>query len=173
MVAMDDCLRQMMVNRLSTTSNDGLRAVIPEPDYSDSEEEENRQGRANCGPPRPPISADGLILPRKLTNPCQESADRRQLHRELTFNQKTGRSVLAQKSELQRAMERHREQQERRQLDLQQLASRTSFELTMQERLLRAQPKTLEDGDAKIEAASTPEFLKVHAKVRANINIPS
>ena len=63
--------------------------MIPEPDYSDSEEEENRQGRANCGPPRPPISADGLILPRKLTNPCQESADRRQLHRELTFNQKT------------------------------------------------------------------------------------
>lgn len=31
---------------------------------------------------------EGLILPKKLVNPCLESSDRQSLHRELLFNQK-------------------------------------------------------------------------------------
>jgi Protein of unknown function (DUF1151) len=31
---------------------------------------------------------EGLILPKKLVNPCLESSDRQNLHRELLFNQK-------------------------------------------------------------------------------------
>lgn len=31
---------------------------------------------------------EGLILPKKLINPCLESSDRQNLHRELLFNQK-------------------------------------------------------------------------------------
>lgn len=31
---------------------------------------------------------EGLILPKKLINPCLESTDRQNLHRELLFNQK-------------------------------------------------------------------------------------
>lgn len=30
----------------------------------------------------------GLILPKKLMNPCMESKERKNLHRELLFNQK-------------------------------------------------------------------------------------
>lgn len=34
------------------------------------------------------INEDGLILPKKLHNPCADSSDRQSLHRELLFNQK-------------------------------------------------------------------------------------
>lgn len=34
------------------------------------------------------ITEDGLIMPKKLINPCLESSDRQSLHRELLFNQK-------------------------------------------------------------------------------------
>lgn len=34
------------------------------------------------------INEDGLILPKKLVNPCLDSSDRQNLHRELLFNQK-------------------------------------------------------------------------------------
>uniref|UniRef100_A0A1B0FMC6 Uncharacterized protein n=1 Tax=Glossina morsitans morsitans TaxID=37546 RepID=A0A1B0FMC6_GLOMM len=42
--------------------------------------------------------AEGLILPKKLINPCLESTDRKQLHRELKFTTKMGINVLNQKS---------------------------------------------------------------------------
>lgn len=32
--------------------------------------------------------SDGLIVPKKLVNPCLQSTDRQNLHRELLFNQK-------------------------------------------------------------------------------------
>lgn len=39
-------------------------------------------------PPAPHIGPDGFILPRKLLNPCLQSANHQDLHRELRFNQK-------------------------------------------------------------------------------------
>lgn len=39
--------------------------------------------------PRPtPCPGEGLIMPRKLQNPCVDSKDHQNLHRELLFNQK-------------------------------------------------------------------------------------
>ncbi|XP_043240342.1 actin-associated protein FAM107A-like isoform X2 [Amphibalanus amphitrite] len=148
----------------------GLTAVpvAPEPDYSDSEEE-NHQARANCR--LPCTTPEGLIVPRKLANPCLESADRRQLHRELKFNAKTGRSVLNQKSELQRELERRRETQQRRQAQLVTDTNRSSFERALEERLRRAeQPPVQIVDDSRPPCDVTPEFMKVHAKVRANVN---
>jgi len=52
---------------------------------------------------------EGLIMPKKLINPCLESSDRQNLHRELLFNQKIGKTVLNQKTELQRALEKQKE----------------------------------------------------------------
>ena len=49
----------------------------------------------------------------------------------------SGKNLLGQKTELQRAMERHRDQQQRRQ----QQARPTSFELVMEQRLSRAEPR--------------------------------
>ncbi|XP_043267639.1 uncharacterized protein [Venturia canescens] len=60
-------------------------------------------------PPAPHMGPDGLILPRKPYNPCLISNNHKDLRRELLFHQKTGRSVLNQKSELQRALEKQRE----------------------------------------------------------------
>ncbi|GAB0090656.1 uncharacterized protein DMENIID0001_054040 [Sergentomyia squamirostris] len=59
------------------------------------------------------VSTDsqGLIVPKKLINPCLESTDRQNLHRELLFNQKIGRSVLNQKSELQKVLDKQKERQ--------------------------------------------------------------
>ncbi|XP_030383486.1 protein FAM107B isoform X2 [Scaptodrosophila lebanonensis] len=63
-------------------------------------------------PPTPTgvqTDAEGLILPKKLINPCLENTDRKELHRELKFNNRIGKSVLNQKSELQRAYDKQKE----------------------------------------------------------------
>lgn len=39
-------------------------------------------------PPGVQTDSDGLILPKKVINPCLESSDRKNLHRELMFNNK-------------------------------------------------------------------------------------
>ncbi|XP_011870874.1 PREDICTED: protein FAM107B isoform X1 [Vollenhovia emeryi] len=68
-------------------------------------------------PPAPHMGPDGLILPRKPYNPCLISNNHKDLHRELLFNQKIGKNVLNQKSELQRALEKQREAASRREAD--------------------------------------------------------
>ncbi|XP_011690440.1 PREDICTED: uncharacterized protein LOC105451589 isoform X1 [Wasmannia auropunctata] len=68
-------------------------------------------------PPAPHMGPDGLILPRKPYNPCLISTSHKDLHRELLFNQKIGRNVLNQKSELQRALEKQREAASRREAE--------------------------------------------------------
>ncbi|XP_014481643.1 PREDICTED: uncharacterized protein LOC106748019 [Dinoponera quadriceps] len=68
-------------------------------------------------PPAPHMGPDGLILPKKPYNPCLTSTNHKDLHRELLFNQKIGRNVLNQKSELQRALERQREAASRREAE--------------------------------------------------------
>ncbi|XP_018358779.1 PREDICTED: uncharacterized protein LOC108758369 isoform X2 [Trachymyrmex cornetzi] len=68
-------------------------------------------------PPAPHMGPDGLILPRKPYNPCLISTNHKDLHRELLFNQKIGKNVLNQKSELQRALEKQREAVSRREAE--------------------------------------------------------
>ncbi|KAK1127917.1 hypothetical protein K0M31_003411 [Melipona bicolor] len=68
-------------------------------------------------PPAPHMGPDGLILPRKPFNPCLTSSNHKDLRRELLFNQKVGRNVLNQKSELQRALEKQRETASRREAE--------------------------------------------------------
>ncbi|EFN85895.1 Protein FAM107B [Harpegnathos saltator] len=68
-------------------------------------------------PPAPHMGPDGLILPKKPYNPCLTSTNHKDLHRELLFNQKIGRNVLNQKSELQRALEKQREAVSRREAE--------------------------------------------------------
>nr|XP_033335399.1 uncharacterized protein LOC117225758 [Megalopta genalis] len=68
-------------------------------------------------PPAPHMGPDGLILPRKPYNPYLTSNNHKDLRRELLFNQKVGRNVLNQKSELQRALEKQREAASRREAE--------------------------------------------------------
>lgn len=79
------------------------KGMIPEPDYSDSEEEIADDETVDVQSmikmsPQPiraagnlnghSIAEDGLILPRKISNPCLDSKEKLDLHRELKFNQK-------------------------------------------------------------------------------------
>ena len=51
---------------------------------------------------------NGLILPKKLYNPCIVSNSKRDLHREIKWNTDKGIKVLNNKSELEIAFAKHR-----------------------------------------------------------------
>ncbi|XP_015379072.1 PREDICTED: uncharacterized protein LOC107173167 [Diuraphis noxia] len=111
---------------------------------------------------------DGLILPRKPTNPCLTSADHQNLHRELLFNQKIGKNVLGQKSELQKALEKHKRTQNQKEIEQQKNSCRTPFERMIEERAKKIETQ-MEKSDAKEKDEDKPEFLQVHAKLRAKM----
>ncbi|XP_014258375.1 uncharacterized protein LOC106671915 [Cimex lectularius] len=115
------------------------------------------------------MTPDGLILPKRLHNPCVESQDRQRLHRELMLNQKIGRNVLNQKSELQKAMEKHRENQSRREVEASKQENMTPFERVIEQRAKRLEilEKDLPEKDI---SPKEPEFLQIHAKLRARMD---
>jgi len=51
---------------------------------------------------------NGLILPRKIANPCVESPFKRDLHREIKWNSNKGINVLNNKTELEKAFAKHK-----------------------------------------------------------------
>ncbi|XP_014095134.3 uncharacterized protein [Bactrocera oleae] len=119
-------------------------------------------------PPGVQKDADGLILPRKLINPCLESNERQQLHRELKFNTKMGKSVLNQKSELQRAYEKQRERQQRQQQQ-EDLSPTAGLKAELNRVIMeRAQKHERQEGDEDEEDKQyvNPEYLNARAKLR-------
>ncbi|XP_037805933.1 protein FAM107B isoform X1 [Lucilia sericata] len=131
-------------------------------------------------PPPPPgvqTDANGLILPKKLINPCLQSTDRKQLHRELKFNTKMGISVLNQKTELQKAYEKQREKQQQHQQDnnpqqtqhsptfgLKSELNRVIMERAQKYERARLQSESENDDDKQYV---NPEYLNARAKLRA------
>lgn len=115
----------------------------------------------------PPCQTEALIMPRKLPNPYLQSQDRQNLHRELLFNQKIGKNVLNQKSELQRAMEKHKDTQIRKELEMQKQENRSPLEKVIEERARRLE--NVEKTNC-VSEENQPEFLQVHAKLRARMN---
>ncbi|TMW48551.1 hypothetical protein DOY81_006383 [Sarcophaga bullata] len=130
-------------------------------------------------PPPPPgvqTDANGLILPKKLINPCLQSTDRKQLHRELKFNTKMGISVLNQKTELQKAYEKQREkQQQHQQQDNQQTQHSPTFGLKSElNRVIMERAQKYERARLQSESENdddkqyvNPEYLNARAKLRA------
>ncbi|XP_058443557.1 protein FAM107B isoform X2 [Malaya genurostris] len=126
--------------------------------------------------------AQGLIVPKKLINPCSESMDRQNLHRELMFNQKMGKSVLNQKTELQRALEK---QKERQVLAAQNLAKQQAQENSIANelgRVIMQRAARLEQKSLAAAAAGSqqdqpdsinPEYLNARAKLRATTAVYS
>lgn len=151
--------------------------MIPEPELRTSGADLEKRNRHNnappIAPPLPPHNPEGLILPRKLPNPCAESTDRQNLHRELLFNQKIGKNVLNQKSELQRAMEKHKEHQVKKELEQQKQESKSALERVIEERARRLEtpekPEKSEE-DNKTCRPGEPEFMKIHARLRARMD---
>lgn len=115
------------------------------------------------------VSNEGLILPRKLHNPCLENQNRKELHRELLLNQKMGKNVLNQKSELQKAMEKHKEQVTKRELEAQRQENMTPFEKVIEQRAKRLEIMERDINEKEI-SQKEPEFLQIHAKLRARMD---
>ncbi|XP_008212219.2 uncharacterized protein LOC100118859 [Nasonia vitripennis] len=95
-------------------------------------------------PPAPHMGPDGLILPRKPYNPCLTSTSHKDLHRELLFNQKIGKNVLNQKSELQRALERHRTMVSRKEAERNQEESYKNDPRTALQRAIEQRAKHIQ-----------------------------
>ncbi|KAG7212582.1 hypothetical protein KM043_012879 [Ampulex compressa] len=118
-------------------------------------------------PPAPHMGPDGLILPRKPYNPCLTSSNHKDLHRELLFNQKVGRNVLNQKSELQRALERQREAASRREAERNREESykddpRTALQRAIEQRAKHIQT-TLEQSQRPVDP---PNNLLITARAK-------
>ncbi|CAH2075377.1 unnamed protein product, partial [Iphiclides podalirius] len=105
---------------------------------------------------------DGLIAPRRLPNPCLESPQRMDLHRELMFNQRIGKNVLNQKSELQKALSKHKEKQLMNQVK----EHRETPEL---ERAIAERARRLEQAEQsaeEIDPATNPTLQEIRARLR-------
>lgn len=125
------------------------------------------------------VDEDGLILPKKLINPCLESKDFKDLHRELKINQRIGKDVLHQKSELTKVLEKRARAKEQKEKETQEeakkLQRKTSFEKKLEEQALKIMAaeqgsgrdggKNGEDSGHGKESDQTPEFLRIHAKI--------
>ncbi|XP_013119482.2 protein FAM107B isoform X1 [Stomoxys calcitrans] len=123
-------------------------------------------------PPPPPgvqTDANGLILPKKLINPCLTSTDRKQLHRELKFNTKMGISVLNQKTELQRAYEKRQQHHMDQQPPSPTFGLKSELNRVIMERAQKheqARLQNLENNDDDKQYVN-PEYLNARAKLRA------
>jgi hypothetical protein len=144
--------------------------MIPEPDYSDDEEDDG--GCAVTVRTRTPsngyVSEDGLIVPRKLSNPNVDSKGKQQLHRELLFNQKMGKKVLGQKSELKKVMDKFQDEQKKKELETERLNKRTSLQMKLEERANRLKAADEPEPEVEPDCRSNEqcEFKRIHAKLR-------
>ncbi|KAL0840275.1 hypothetical protein ABMA28_015556 [Loxostege sticticalis] len=111
----------------------------------------------------------GLITPRRLPNPCLESPQRMDLHRELLFNQRIGKNVLNQKSELQKALSKHKEKQILNQV-------REHRETPELERAIAERARRLEQAEQSGEEAepgTSPALQQLRARLRHAAPAPS
>lgn len=118
----------------------------------------------------PQFNEEGLVIPRKINNPCLESNERQSLHKELLWNQVTGKNVLDQKSELQKVIEKRKVEKQKKEIEAEKLSRRSSLERRLEEQQLKLQKEEGKIGSGVSEKSEDqPEFLKVHAKVCATL----
>jgi len=128
------------------------------------------------------IGDDGLVVPRKLRNPCLESSANRDLNRQIKWNAKAGVNVLS-KSELEKALDRQRRLQiEREREDLRE-EEESPFDKALKERAKRleqvesdALPVEGEDDNTKQPVAKRTNIFEQAAltsKSDHNLSKPS
>ncbi|CAG9773053.1 unnamed protein product [Ceutorhynchus assimilis] len=111
------------------------------------------------------LSDDGLIAPKKPANPVREDPGRQNLHRELLFNQKIGKNVLNQKSELQRALEKHKDNIAKKQLEHHIADTTPELEKVIADRARRLEnPVKQENEEDKV---INKEFLQARMKLKS------
>jgi len=114
------------------------------------------------------------VIPKKLVNPCLESRDKKDLHRELMFNQKTGKNVLNQKSELTKVLEKRLDNKKKKEIEEdKKCVRRNSFERKLEEQALKIAQCELNSTEKGTTFGSTErkndepelEFLRIRAKL--------
>eukprot|EP00090_Calanus_glacialis_P025686 TRINITY_DN4025_c0_g1_i1.p1 TRINITY_DN4025_c0_g1~~TRINITY_DN4025_c0_g1_i1.p1 ORF type:complete len:218 (-),score=84.17 TRINITY_DN4025_c0_g1_i1:96-749(-) len=98
----------------------------------------------------------GLVLPRKLVNPCKQAVVVREINRQIKWTNKNGIPVLSSKTELEIAMDRHRRVQEEKEKRKQKLP-KNEFQRKLSEisgRLTETEIEE-EDGIANLEGQKT------------------
>lgn len=128
-----------------------------------SQKENNRPSGNNR------FDENGLVLPKKLVNPSLDSTEKKSLHRELLFNQKAGVSVLNQKSELQKAMEKHKDKKIAKEKEIEKQANLSPFQKALEQQALKLEQNNEKVDDPKKEPEGTHEFQKLHAKLRSKL----
>ncbi|CAL7952411.1 unnamed protein product [Xylocopa violacea] len=121
-------------------------------------------------PPAPHMGPDGLILPRKPYNPYLTSGNHKDLRRELLFNQKVGKNVLNQKSELQRALEKQREAASRREAERNREESYKDDPRTALQRAIEQRAKHIEMALEQPQPTTEPSsnlLVTARAKLRS------
>ncbi|KAG1683165.1 Protein FAM107B [Nymphon striatum] len=131
--------------------------MIPEPDYSDEEDGTRKKNTSSTNKNISALSSfestvnqsscmqhsikkdesrfteEGLVLPKKINNPCLECTERQNVHKELLFNQKIGKDVLNKKSELQKVMDKFTDDQKKKEKEQERISKRNSLEKRLEE----------------------------------------
>lgn len=121
-------------------------------------------------PPGVEVDENGLILPKKLYNPCLNNKETKDLAHQIRWNAKAGINPL-EKSELAKVMgdRRHRQKELEKQKEVE--AEQTPFQKMIQERAKRMERIERPDGESSEDSGHCSpepenEFLKVHAKLK-------
>jgi len=99
----------------------------------------------------PLLDENGLILPKKISNPCMESLTVKNLHREIRWNAKTGTNVLNSKSELERALDKHRKMKDQKEKLVEQDEQKNPFQKMLEERAKRLQDLEKQDENKELD----------------------
>ncbi|XP_060585388.1 uncharacterized protein LOC132741265 isoform X2 [Ruditapes philippinarum] len=154
------------IQKIEDMYNDNME---PEPDYND-EADVVAMDTINANKERTPSqsSDDGIIVPKKLPNPCVESPTRQALHKELLLNYKRGVNVL-EKPELNKVLQNRRETQRRKEWQEQASSKRTSLEMKLEQRATRLKEDEMKTITEKDESEK-PELQKAFAKFAQKSN---
>ncbi|XP_044754926.1 protein FAM107B isoform X2 [Coccinella septempunctata] len=150
------CAIEELKSKLINKESDSDETMIPET--------EKRIGDHNHSS-TPHLNEDGLILPRKPANPVKENPERQNLHRELAFNQKIGKNVLNQKSELQRALEKQKEILAKKELENNIQTQKPELEKVIAERAKKLEEKN-NDSQNEDDKVLNSEFLQARMKLK-------
>jgi len=122
----------------------------------------------------PLMDENGLILPKKISNPCLESLTVKNLHREIRWNAKTGTNVLNNKSELERALDKHRKLKNEKEKLIEQDEQKNPFQKMLEERAKRLQTLEKQDENNEIDqplGESRLPTLDTHIVIKNNDSI--
>lgn len=121
------------------------------------------------------VDEEGLIVPKKLYNPCLDSRSVRDLNHEIRWNAKTGFNPLEKKTELQKAMEKRSFRAKDKERQISEESRKTPFQKMLEERAKRLeeieerQNGTGSGNSSEDSGHCSPEPVNEIQRVRASL----